>query len=174
MGDSDVRLALDFLKRGREVLGSETTPHVEFEHHVVELLGMADPSQNLHTLRFVRDGRLPERPDTRVGGPGTAIHQSPGNFLDQPVLGVRAHARIAKSDERVVPRDCGMAWKPHFRMKGWMVDREDCPSYPEDSYERTWCGSAADLAARNGVVARLVGPLNRAMNDGRSPMPMPR
>jgi hypothetical protein len=62
----------------------------------------------------------------------------------------------------------------HFRMKGWMVDREDCPSYPEDSYERTWCGSAADLAARNGVVARLVGPLNRAMNDGRSPMPMPR
>lgn len=62
----------------------------------------------------------------------------------------------------------------HFRMRGLMVDREDCPPYPEDSYERTWRGSTADLAAPDGIVARLVGPLNRALNDGRCPMPMPR
>ena len=62
----------------------------------------------------------------------------------------------------------------YFRMKGWMVDREDCPPYPEESYERTWRGSAADLAAPDGILARLVGPLNRVLNDGRSPMPTPR
>ncbi len=62
----------------------------------------------------------------------------------------------------------------HFRMKGWMVHREDCPPYPEDSYERTWRGSATDLAVPDGVLARLVGPLNRAMNGGRSPIPTPR
>jgi hypothetical protein len=61
----------------------------------------------------------------------------------------------------------------HFRMQNWMVDAEDCTPYPEYGYERTWRGSAADLNAPEPIVTRLIGPLNRVLNDGRCPMPMP-
>lgn len=61
----------------------------------------------------------------------------------------------------------------HYRMKCWMVDPEDCAPYPDDSYERTWRGSAADLNAPDPIVGRLLGSLNRTLNDGKCPMPSP-
>lgn len=61
----------------------------------------------------------------------------------------------------------------HFRLKDWMVDRKHCPPYPEGSYERTWRGGTSDLAAPDAIVTRLVGPLNRVLNDGKCPMPIP-
>jgi hypothetical protein len=59
----------------------------------------------------------------------------------------------------------------HFRMRGWMVDAEDCMPYPEYNYERSWRGSAADLIVPEPIVTRLIGPLNRLLNDGRCPIP---
>jgi len=59
----------------------------------------------------------------------------------------------------------------HFRLTNWMVDAADLAPYPDDFYERTWRGSAADLGDPTPIVVRLVGPLNRVLNDDRCPMP---
>jgi hypothetical protein len=59
----------------------------------------------------------------------------------------------------------------HFLMTGRFVDVEDCPPYPADEYERTWRGPASDLADPDAIVARLTGPLNRTLNNGRCVMP---
>lgn len=62
----------------------------------------------------------------------------------------------------------------YFRMANWWVDVEDLPPYPEDTYRRTWTGTAAELRADpDAVVDRLVGSLNRTLNDGRFQLPAP-
>lgn len=62
----------------------------------------------------------------------------------------------------------------HFRMRGPLVDVDDCPPFPESHYERTWRGAAAELATPDPIVARLLGGLNRTLNNGKCLMPTPR
>ena len=62
----------------------------------------------------------------------------------------------------------------YFRMANWWVDADDLPPYPEDTYRRTWAGTAAELRrGPDSVVDRLVGSLNRTLNDGRLQLPAP-
>jgi hypothetical protein len=60
----------------------------------------------------------------------------------------------------------------HFRMDNWWMDAEDCTPYPDFGHERTWRGSAEELVQPASIVARLLGPLNRVLNDGKCPMPV--
>lgn len=62
----------------------------------------------------------------------------------------------------------------YFRMANWWIDADDLPPYPEETFRRTWRGSAADLRRDpDAVVDRLAGPLNRTLNDGRLQLPAP-
>ncbi len=62
----------------------------------------------------------------------------------------------------------------YFRIANWWVDADDLPPYPEDTYRRTWTGTTADLRGDpDAVVDRLVGSLNRTLNDGRLQLPAP-
>lgn len=60
----------------------------------------------------------------------------------------------------------------YFRMANWWVDAEDLPPYPEATYRRSWTGSTSELRGDpDAVVDRLVGSLNRTLNDGRFQLP---
>lgn len=62
----------------------------------------------------------------------------------------------------------------YFRLANWWVDLEDLPPYPDETYRRTWTGGAAELRTEpDAVVDRLVGSLNRTLNDGRFQLPAP-
>jgi hypothetical protein len=62
----------------------------------------------------------------------------------------------------------------YFRLANWWVDAGDLPPYPEDTYRRTWTGSTSELKGDPGaVVDRLVGSLNRTLNEGRFQLPAP-
>jgi hypothetical protein len=62
----------------------------------------------------------------------------------------------------------------YFRMANWWVDAEDLPPYPEVTYRETWTGTAAQLQDDpDAVVDRLVGSINRTLNDGRFQLPAP-
>lgn len=58
-----------------------------------------------------------------------------------------------------------------FRSDNWWVDREDLPAYRSTDYRRTWTGATSELRDPDAVVERLVGPLNRTLNDGRLRLP---
>lgn len=61
-----------------------------------------------------------------------------------------------------------------FRSDNWWVDREDLPAYRSKDYRRTWSGTTSELRNNpDAVVERLVGPLNRTLNDGRLQLPRP-
>jgi hypothetical protein len=59
----------------------------------------------------------------------------------------------------------------HFRLDNWWVNAAECEPYPEFGYERVWRGSTADLGVPDPIVTRLIGRLNRALNNGACPMP---
>lgn len=60
----------------------------------------------------------------------------------------------------------------YFRLNNWWIDADDLPAYPESEYVRDASFSTADVRDRPDlVVDRLVGPLNRALNEGRAPLP---
>jgi hypothetical protein len=62
----------------------------------------------------------------------------------------------------------------YFRMANWWVGVEDLPPYPEDTYRRTWTGTTDELRGDpDAVVDRLVGSINRTLNDGRFHLPAP-
>jgi hypothetical protein len=59
-------------------------------------------------------------------------------------------------------------------MANWWVDAEDLPPCPEDTYRRTWTGTAGELRRDpHAAVDGLVGSLNRTLNDGRFQLPAP-
>lgn len=59
-----------------------------------------------------------------------------------------------------------------FRLDNWFNDRDDVAPYPEPEYTRTTTTSVnLVLNEPHKIVERLVGPLNRTLNDGRAALP---
>jgi hypothetical protein len=113
--------------------------------------------------------------DNRSDGARVIIELIIGGLVRR---GVEAAAAVAHTTGYQGRWDIGLAVNnlggavSYFRHDNWWVEAGDLPPYRDATYRRTWSGTTSELLEDlDGVVERLVGPLNRTLTEGRFKLP---